>query len=139
MAGCSLDDPPQALIAFYGYGDIAGDWYAKPDQFYRETQTLIAREEALKGVGKEVVSGVAFDVDKRSEGSHGPGANIEFATEPRLRCTHDGRDEFFVKRDIKRASQPLSIRTDWHRRSDSIQPRRTLDGVTPSIPLLRIK
>ena len=60
------------------------------------------------------------------------------AAGPRLRSTHVGRDEFFVPRDIKRASQPLSIRTDWHRSSDSIQLRRTLDGAAPSIPLLRI-
>lgn len=34
MAGCCVTPRPQALIAFYGYGDLVGDWYAKPDPFY---------------------------------------------------------------------------------------------------------
>jgi acetyl esterase/lipase len=42
---------PTALVAFWGYGDIAGDWYAKPDAFYRK-QPLVPKEEAYAAVGK---------------------------------------------------------------------------------------
>ncbi len=34
MAGFCLEIKPKALIAYYGYGDITGDWYTKPDPFY---------------------------------------------------------------------------------------------------------
>ncbi|NRA37054.1 MAG: alpha/beta hydrolase [Planctomycetes bacterium] len=34
MCGFCLPFRPQALISYYGYGDIVGDWYAKPDPFY---------------------------------------------------------------------------------------------------------
>jgi acetyl esterase/lipase len=60
MAGSSLECPPQALVAFYGYGDIAGDWYAKPDPFYRRSAPLVTRDEAFQGVGRAVISGVSF-------------------------------------------------------------------------------
>ena len=35
MSGYLLKNPPKAIVSFYGYGDIAGDWYAKPDSLYR--------------------------------------------------------------------------------------------------------
>ena len=31
MAGFCLNPRPRALVAFYGYGDIAGKWYSDPD------------------------------------------------------------------------------------------------------------
>jgi acetyl esterase/lipase len=34
MAGCVAQPRPRAIIPFYGYGDIIGDWYSKPDPFY---------------------------------------------------------------------------------------------------------
>lgn len=36
VAGCrhGLAPRPRAVVSLYGYGDIAGDWYAKPDPFY---------------------------------------------------------------------------------------------------------
>ncbi len=42
-------------MAFYGYGDISGDWYATPDEFYRR-QPPVSDEDALKSVGNKVVS-----------------------------------------------------------------------------------
>ncbi len=60
MAGFAVEPRPQALIAFYGYGDVDGDWYAKPDPFYREKRRLVTREEAYKAIGtKETTSGGA--------------------------------------------------------------------------------
>jgi acetyl esterase/lipase len=34
MAGCRFSPKPAALVSFYGYGDIAGDWYSRPDPYY---------------------------------------------------------------------------------------------------------
>lgn len=34
MAGFAVEPRPRALIPVYGYGDIIGDWYSKPDPFY---------------------------------------------------------------------------------------------------------
>jgi acetyl esterase/lipase len=43
---------PRVIVSFYGYGDILGDWYTKPSEFYRSQQPLITKEEALASVGK---------------------------------------------------------------------------------------
>ena len=51
MAGFCVDPRPQALISFYGYGDIVADWYSKPDPFYCR-QPAVTEEESgrlLKG------------------------------------------------------------------------------------------
>jgi len=34
MSGFCVQPRPEAVVSFYGYGDIAGDWYSKPDPFY---------------------------------------------------------------------------------------------------------
>jgi len=34
MAGFCVAPRPLALVSFYGYGDVAGKWYAEPDEFY---------------------------------------------------------------------------------------------------------
>ena len=58
MAGFAVEPRPQALVAFYGYGDIDGDWYAKPDPFYRKTRPLVTKEDAYKAIGtKEIAEG----------------------------------------------------------------------------------
>jgi acetyl esterase/lipase len=58
MAGFAVAPRPQALIAFYGYGDVDGDWYAKPDPFYRKTRPLVTKEQAYRAIGtKEIAEG----------------------------------------------------------------------------------
>lgn len=58
MSGFAVEPRPQALIAFYGYGDIDGDWYAKPDPFYRRTRPLVSKEAAYKAItSKEIAEG----------------------------------------------------------------------------------
>jgi acetyl esterase/lipase len=56
MTGFVVEPRPQALVAFYGYGDIDGAWYARPDPFYRK-QPLVSREDALKAVGDKETTG----------------------------------------------------------------------------------
>ena len=50
MAGFRLNPRPAALVSFYGYGDIAGDWYSRPDPFYSR-QPAVPKEEAYQAVG----------------------------------------------------------------------------------------
>lgn len=47
---------PRALVSFYGYGDIVGDWYSRPDPFYSR-QPAVSREQAYAPVGKTEISG----------------------------------------------------------------------------------
>ncbi len=56
MAGFAVSPRPNALVSFYGYGDIIGPWYSQPDPYYLQ-QPLISRERALSVVGQEVISG----------------------------------------------------------------------------------
>jgi acetyl esterase/lipase len=51
MAGCAVEPRPQALVAFYGYGDVDGDWYAKPDPYYRKARPLVSKEDAYRAIG----------------------------------------------------------------------------------------
>ena len=49
MSGFCLSPRPRALVSFYGYGDIAGDWYSKPDPYYSK-QPAVSKEEAFRVV-----------------------------------------------------------------------------------------
>ena len=52
MTGFCVKPPPRALVSFWGYGDIAAEWYSRPDSFYRQ-QPLVTKEEAeQQGSGK---------------------------------------------------------------------------------------
>ena len=55
MAGFRLNPRPRAIVSFYGYGDIAGEWYSRPDPFYNR-QPAISKEEAYQAVGTRVIS-----------------------------------------------------------------------------------
>ena len=50
MSGFLIEPRPKALVSFWGYGDIAGDWYSRPDAFYRR-QPLVSEDEARAAVG----------------------------------------------------------------------------------------
>lgn len=52
VAGYRVQPRPKALVSFWGYGDIAGEWYSRPDEFYRK-QPLVTKTEAdNEGGGK---------------------------------------------------------------------------------------
>lgn len=55
MSGFCFDPSPRALVSFYGYGDIAGAWYSRPDPFYSK-QPAVTKEEAYATVGGEPVT-----------------------------------------------------------------------------------
>ncbi len=41
---------PQVLLAFWGYGDLVGEWYSKPSPHPRHNQRKVDREEAFEQV-----------------------------------------------------------------------------------------
>ena len=55
MTGFAVEPRPKALVAFWGYGDIVGDWYSRPDPFYLR-QPAVSREEALAAVGHVAIA-----------------------------------------------------------------------------------
>jgi len=55
MAGFCFNPRPMALVSFYGYGDIIGDWYKDPDPFYCQ-QPLVSKEDAWSVVGNTAIS-----------------------------------------------------------------------------------
>jgi acetyl esterase/lipase len=56
MAGLRVKPRPTALVAYWGYGDVDGDWYTKPSEHYRK-QPLVSKEDAYQQVGDKVVTG----------------------------------------------------------------------------------
>jgi len=59
LAGHRVKPAPKALVSFYGYGDLVGDWYSKPDPFYN-TFDQVTDADAHRAVGeRELVDGSA--------------------------------------------------------------------------------
>jgi acetyl esterase/lipase len=55
MSGCCVVPRPKAIVSFYGYGDIIGDWYSKPDSFYCQ-HPMVSEEESGRHVIGPVIS-----------------------------------------------------------------------------------
>jgi acetyl esterase/lipase len=56
MAGFRVSPRPQVIVAFWGYGDLVGDWYSKPSPHPRHRSTILTRDEAWKQVSGAPVS-----------------------------------------------------------------------------------
>lgn len=56
MAGFRLEPRPRALVAFYGYGDLLGEWHLRADLGYW-SQPPVSTEEAWAAVGKTEIPG----------------------------------------------------------------------------------
>ncbi|MDN4608326.1 alpha/beta hydrolase [Sporosarcina highlanderae] len=54
LAG-TLKTKPQAIVSFYGYGDITGDWAVKPSPHY-SSMTTVPRELAKMLVSSDIIS-----------------------------------------------------------------------------------
>ncbi len=50
VSGYLISPRPVALVSFWGYGDIVGPWYSRPDPFYRK-QPLVTEADARGSVG----------------------------------------------------------------------------------------
>jgi acetyl esterase/lipase len=59
MTGISVEPRPVALVAFWGYGDVDGDWYTKPSEFYRSSKAIVDRDLAFHDLSPGVVTGPA--------------------------------------------------------------------------------
>lgn len=55
MAGLCVNPRPNAVVSFYGYGDIAGTWYSRPDPYYCQ-QSAVSRKDAYASVGDKPIS-----------------------------------------------------------------------------------
>jgi acetyl esterase/lipase len=55
-AGFLVEPRPRALVPFWGYGDVAGTWYSRPDPFYSKLPA-VPKEVAYAAVGKQVITG----------------------------------------------------------------------------------
>jgi len=64
MTGFGVKPRPAALVAYWGYGDVDGDWYTKPSEFYRKLP-LVDREEALRAVGAKVLTATEGGSDEQ--------------------------------------------------------------------------
>jgi len=65
MTGVRVKPRPRALVAYWGYGDVDGDWYVKPSAHYRK-QPLVGKDEAFKGVGGAVTTGSESGYDQKA-------------------------------------------------------------------------
>jgi acetyl esterase/lipase len=68
MTGFCVKPRPRALVAYWGYGDVDGDWYAKPSDFYRKNGSLVSKEEAEKAVGGRVLTATDGSPDQKGRG-----------------------------------------------------------------------
>ena len=50
MTGYGIDPLPQAIVSFYGYGNIIGPWYSQPDPWYCQ-QERVEKNRAYEAVG----------------------------------------------------------------------------------------
>ncbi|MBI3737053.1 alpha/beta hydrolase [Candidatus Sumerlaeota bacterium] len=55
MSGFCVQPRPRALVSFYGYGDIVGDWYSRPDPFYSQ-RDRITEDDARRAVGSAPIA-----------------------------------------------------------------------------------
>jgi acetyl esterase/lipase len=60
MGGLILTPPPRALVSFYGYGDISGDWCNHPDAHYSQ-QPAVSREAAGNAVGSAILTEALYE------------------------------------------------------------------------------
>ena len=68
MTGVRLKARPRALVAYWGYGDVDGDWYTKPSEHYRKAVPLVEKSDAYKGVGVKVQTGSEAGFDGKARG-----------------------------------------------------------------------
>jgi acetyl esterase/lipase len=70
ITGCRVKPRPLALVSYWGYGDVDGDWYTKPSEFYRKSIPLIDKDEAYKGVGGKVLTGTEGGDTQKARGRY---------------------------------------------------------------------
>jgi acetyl esterase/lipase len=56
VTGHRIQPRPRVLLAFFGYGDLIGDWYSTPSPHPRHNQRKITAQEAWRQVGGPAVA-----------------------------------------------------------------------------------
>jgi len=59
MTGFCVEPRPAALVAYWGYGDVDGDWYTKPSEFYRMSKPILERDPTYQALAPETVTAPA--------------------------------------------------------------------------------
>jgi acetyl esterase/lipase len=57
MSGIVAEPAPGAIVSYWGYGDILGDWCTKANPGFGGKQPTPSREEAFAGVGDRAITG----------------------------------------------------------------------------------
>ena len=57
MTGICVNPKPNALVAYWGYGDVDGTWYTEPSEHYRTVMPLLERAAVEKFVHQAALSG----------------------------------------------------------------------------------
>lgn len=65
-AGFRTTPPPQAIVSFWGYGDLIGDWYSRPSSHARHHRINLSPEDSYRQV-----SGPAVSDSRHREGDGG--------------------------------------------------------------------
>ena len=60
MTGYILDNPPRAIVSFYGYGDIQSEWCNQPDSFYIN-MGAVPKEKAFKLIRGSIITSASSD------------------------------------------------------------------------------
>ncbi len=63
--GYRIKPTPKALVAFYGYGNLVGEWYSKPDPFYSNEFNMFTEAEAHAAVGTTEIADGSQDPRRR--------------------------------------------------------------------------
>jgi acetyl esterase/lipase len=69
MTGICVEPRPTALVGYWGYGDVDGDWYTKPSEHYRKASPLVSKEDAHAGIGK-LLTGTVTKEDGQGRGRY---------------------------------------------------------------------
>jgi acetyl esterase/lipase len=60
MTGYILDNPPRAIVSFYGYGDLQSEWCNQPDSFYLNYRK-VPKEKAYKLIRGSTITSASND------------------------------------------------------------------------------
>jgi acetyl esterase/lipase len=60
ITGYILDNPPRAIVSFYGYGDIQSEWCNQPDSFYIHMGE-VPKEKAFKLIRGSVITSASYN------------------------------------------------------------------------------
>ena len=81
MSGFCVAPRPRALVSFYGYGDLIGEWYSKPDPFYGSMPAVPEREaRALESRDRFYLYCRQQGIWPREVGGRDPGVEPDFFT-----------------------------------------------------------